>query len=248
MTAGVRTAATLGAVLVMALVPASVLAQTLSIDLGDRSGSTTGHIVQLVALMTVLSLAPSIVVMMTAFTRVVVVLHFVRQAVGTQSSPPNMVIAGLALFLTGFIMQPTLEKAYYDGVVPMMDGKIDEAEAFDRVVKPFHSFMLHNVRPSDVQLFLGISRTPATVKPEDTPMKALVPAFIISELRRSFEIGFLIYVPFVVIDMVIASVLMSMGMMMLPPAMLATPFKLIFFVLVDGWAMVAGSLSQSFAP
>ncbi|KAF0136088.1 MAG: flagellar biosynthetic protein FliP [Rhodospirillaceae bacterium] len=177
--------------------------------------------------MTVLSLAPSILVMVTVFTRIIVVLHFTRQTVGTQTqtSPSNMVIAGLALFLTGFVMQPTLEKAYYEGIVPLVEGEIDENEAPERIIAPFHGFMICNVREVDVALFMDISKT-----------------------RRAFEIGFLIYIPFVVIDMVIASLLMSMGMMMLPPAILALPFKLIFFVLVDGLALLVGSLVQSFSP
>ncbi|MBF0562547.1 MAG: flagellar type III secretion system pore protein FliP [Alphaproteobacteria bacterium] len=232
----------------VSLVPMPSLAQSLSLNLGESSGSTTGRAIQLLALMTVLSVAPSVMVMVTAFTRIIVVLHFIRQAVGTQTSPPNMVISGLALFLTAFVMQPTLEKAYQNGVVPLMAGEIDETEAFDRIVLPFHGFMSHNVRHSDVDLFMNISHTKAVTRAEDVPLKVLVPAFIISELRRSFEIGFLIYIPFVIIDMVIASVLMSMGMMMLPPSMLSMPFKLIFFVLVDGWGMIAGSLTQSFNP
>ncbi|MFN3077317.1 MAG: flagellar type III secretion system pore protein FliP [Alphaproteobacteria bacterium] len=222
-------------------------AQSLSLNLGDNSGSTSGRAIQLLALMTVLSVAPSLMVMVTSFTRIIVVLHFIRQAVGTQTSPPNMVISGLALFLTLFVMQPTLEKAYADGVVPLMAGEIDESEAFDRIVVPFHRFMTRNVRQADVDLFLRISHTMTPAKAEEVPLKVLIPAFIISELRRAFEIGFLIYIPFVVIDMVIASVLMSMGMMMLPPSMLSMPFKLIFFVLVDGWSMLASSLTQSFA-
>ncbi len=200
--------------------------------------------------MTVLSLAPSILVMVTVFTRIIVVLHFTRQTVGTQTqtSPSNMVIAGLALFLTGFVMQPTLEKAYYEGIVPLVEGEIDENEAPERIIAPFHGFMICNVREVDVALFMDISKTRPVAHPEGTPLKVLVPAFIISELKRAFEIGFLIYIPFVVIDMVIASLLMSMGMMMLPPAILALPFKLIFFVLVDGLALLVGSLVQSFSP
>ena len=172
--------------------------------------------------------------MVTSFTRIVIVLHFVRQAaIGTQTSSPNIVIAGLALFLTGFVMQPTLEKAYYNGVVPLIEGEIDENEALGRIVAPFHGFMMRNVRDADVMAFMNISKTSPVARPEDTPLKVLVPAFIISELKRAFEIGFLIYLPFIIIDMLIASQLMSMGMMMLPPVMLAMPFKLIFFVLVD---------------
>jgi len=229
----------------LAAVPA--MAQQMSIDFGDGA-STTGRIVQLVALLTVLSLAPSILVMVTSFTRIVVVLGFLRHALGTQTSPPNMVIISLSLFLTGFVMAPTFEAAYTDGIQPLIENHIDEMTAFDRSVKPFHTFMMHQVREQDLKLFLDLSRAPEIAKPEDTPLKALVPAFMISEMRRAFEMGFLIFLPFLIIDMVVASVLMSMGMMMLPPASISMPFKLIFFVLVDGWYLIAGSLVQSFSP
>ena len=177
----------------------------------------------------------------------VVVLGFLRQAMGTMTSPPNMVIVGLAVFLTSFVMAPTFEKSWNDGVQPYMDGHLDEGEAFDKTMRPLALFMVHNTRDRDLRLFLDLSRSPEVAKPEDTPLKALIPAFMISELRRAFEMGFLIYLPFIIIDMVIASVLMSMGMMMIPPAMVSLPFKLIFFVLVDGWYMVVGSLVQSFS-
>ncbi|CAA7612773.1 flagellar type III secretion system pore protein FliP [Magnetospirillum sp. UT-4] len=224
-------------------------AQQLSIDFGGGSGnpnSTTLRVVQLVALTTILSVAPSILVMVTSFTRIVIVLGFLRQALGTMQSPPNMVLVSLALFLTAFIMAPTLEQSWTQGVQPYVDGELEETEAFARTVKPIHAFMTRHVREQDVRLFLDLSRSAVPDKAEDVPLKALVPAFMISELRRAFEIGFLIFLPFIVIDMVVASVLMSMGMMMIPPAMIALPFKLIFFVLVDGWYMVVGSLVQSF--
>jgi len=228
-------------------VASPAMAQQFSLDLGDGA-STTGRIIQLVALMTVLSLAPSILVMVTSFTRIVVVLGFLRHALGTQTSPPNMVIISLSLFLTGFVMAPTFEAAYDQGLKPLIENKIDEMQAFDLAVKPFHAFMMRQVRDQDIRLFLDMSKTPETVKGEDTPLKALIPAFMISEMRRAFEMGFLIFLPFVIIDMVIASVLMSMGMMMLPPSTISMPFKLIFFVLVDGWYLIAGSLVQSFGP
>jgi len=184
--------------------------------------------------------------MVTSFTRIVIVLGFLRQALGTMQSPPNMVMMSLAMFLTMFIMAPTFEKSWNDGIQPYMDGHLDEIEAFDRTVKPVHAFMTRLAREQDVQLFMGLSRTAPVARAEDVPLKVIIPAFIISELRRAFEIGFLIFLPFIVIDMVVASVLMSMGMMMIPPAMIALPFKLIFFVLVDGWFMIVGSLVQSF--
>ena len=221
-------------------------AQQFNIDLGSGNNTSTARIVQLIALTTVLSVAPSLLVMVTSFTRIVVVLGFLRQALGTMQAPPNMVMVALALFLTSFVMAPTLEESWAQGIQPYMDGHLDEAEGFERTVKPLHAFMAKHVRERDLALFMTLSHSKPTERIEDTPLKVMVPAFMISELRRSFEMGFLIFLPFVIIDMVIASVLMSMGMMMIPPAMISLPFKLIFFVLVDGWYMVVGSLVQSF--
>jgi flagellar biosynthetic protein FliP len=226
--------------------PAAAQQLTLDMGGGNNPNSTTLRVIQLVALTTVLSVAPSILMMVTSFTRIVIVLGFLRQALGTMQSPPNMVMMSLAMFLTMFIMAPTFEKSWNDGIQPYMDGHLDEIEAFDRTVKPVHAFMTRLAREQDVQLFMGLSRTAPVARAEDVPLKVIIPAFIISELRRAFEIGFLIFLPFIVIDMVVASVLMSMGMMMIPPAMIALPFKLIFFVLVDGWFMIVGSLVQSF--
>jgi len=225
--------------------PAS--AQQFSLNLGPGP-SSTGRIVELVALLTVLSLAPSILVMVTSFTRIVVVLSFLRPALGTTTNPPNMVIVSLALFLTGFIMAPTLEASYDQGIKPLLENRIDEMQAFDRAAEPVHEFMMHQVRDEDLHLFFNLAHVNPPAKAEDTPMRVLIPAFMISELRRAFEIGFLVFLPFLIIDMVVASVLMSMGMMMLPPVTISMPFKLIFFVLVDGWYLLAGSLVQSFGP
>ena len=222
-------------------------AQTLSLDLG-AGGSTTGRIVQLVALLTVLSLAPSILVMVTSFTRIVIVLSFLRSAMGVQQTPPNAVLVSLALFLTAFVMGPTLERSYQEGIVPLMEETVSEEEAFKRTIAPIKDFMLKHVREQDLSLFMELAQTPQVATPAETPLRSLIPAFMISELRRAFEIGFLLFLPFVVIDMVVASILMSMGMMMLPPVMISLPFKLIFFVLVDGWYLVAGSLVQSYGP
>ena len=233
----------IGAAVGLAAGPAA--AQSLSVDLG-QGGTVTGQLVRLVLLITVLSLAPSILVMVTSFTRIVVVLAFLRSALGLQQTPPNAVLISLALFITAFVMAPTLEQAWRDGLAPLLEEEIDAPVAFERASAPLRAFMLGQVRPKDLELFLDISQTQALERPEDTPLRALIPAFMISELRRAFEIGFLIFVPFLVIDMVVASVLMSMGMMMLPPVMISLPFKLIFFVLVDGWYMVAGSLVQSY--
>ena len=221
------------------------LAQAINLDFGDGT-STSGRLVQLFALLTLLSLAPSILIMVTSFVRIVTVLSFLRSAMGTQSAPPNQVLISLALFLTFFIMAPAAQTAYHDGIQPLMENKISETEAFDRAVKPFHAFMMRQVREQDLRLFVDMANLPPIAAPEDTPLQVLLPAFMISELRRAFEIGFLLFLPFMVIDMVIASVLMSMGMMMLPPAMISMPFKLIFFVLVDGWYLVVGSLVRSF--
>ena len=232
---------------VVVLCAAPVEAQTFTLDFGKPGpGSSTSRIIQLFLLLTVLSIAPAIFMMVTAFTRIVVVLSILRRALGTNTAPPNVVIMSLALFMTAFIMTPTFQASWDMGVEPLINGKIDEAEAFKRGMMPFHDFMMKHVREKDLGLFMNMNKTPTVEKPEDTPLQALIPAFMISELRRSFEIGFLIYIPFIIIDMVIASVLMSMGMMMLPPTMLALPFKLIFFVLVDGWYVLIGSLVQSF--
>ncbi len=228
-----------------ALFSGAASAQELNIDFGDGS-STTGRAVQFIALLTILSLAPSIIVMVTSFTRIVVVLAFLRSAIGTQQTPPNTVLVSLALFLTAFVMAPTLEQAYDQGIAPLIAEEIDQAEAFERTMVPVREFMLKHVREQDLRLFLDMAEIEAVETPDDTPLRALIPAFMISELRRAFEIGFLLFVPFIIIDMVVASVLMSMGMMMLPPIMISLPFKLIFFVLVDGWYLVAGSLVQSF--
>lgn len=240
--AWIATAAILGLALAGSL-PA--WAQELSLDLGDGP-SATGRIVQIVVLVTVLALAPSILVMVTSFTRIVVVLSFLRTAMGTQSAPPNTVIISLALFLTGFVMAPVLQQVYDQGVRPLIDGQISEEQAFEASIGPVRDFMLAHVREQDLALFVNMSGTEVETA-EEAPLSALIPAFMISELRRAFEIGFLIFLPFLVIDMVVASVLMSMGMMMLPPVMISLPFKLIFFVLVDGWYLIAGSLVESFA-
>jgi flagellar biosynthetic protein FliP len=230
----------------LSLLALPALAQSVNIDFGPNSTATSSRLVQIIALMTVLSVAPSILVMVTSFTRIVVVLGFLRQALGTMQSPPNMVMISLAMFMTAFVMAPTLEQSWEQGVQPLMDGRIDEMEAFEKAAKPVHAFMTRQVREQDLRLFMDLSRAKEVARAEDVPLKALIPAFMISELRRAFEIGFLIFLPFLIIDMVIASVLMSMGMMMIPPAMIAMPFKLIFFVMVDGWYLVVGSLVQSF--
>jgi flagellar biosynthetic protein FliP len=220
-------------------------AQDISINFGQGAGLTE-RVIQLIALITVLSLAPSILVMMTSFTRIVVVLSLLRTALGTGTAPPNAVIVALALFLTAFVMGPAFQNAYDVGIRPLVNNEITTEQAFERASGPFKTFMLKNVREKDLALFVDMSREAKPATPEDVSLRILIPAFMISELKRAFEIGFLLFLPFLIIDLVVASVLMSMGMMMLPPVVVSLPFKLIFFVLVDGWTLVAGSLIQSY--
>jgi len=231
----------------------AAMAQNVNISV-DGQESTTGNIFRLMLLLTVLSLAPSILMMVTSFTRIIVVLSLLRSAIGIQQTPPNIVLISLAMFLTFFIMQPTFEKSYRDGIKPLIDDEIDEEKALPLIAEPFREFMLAQARSEDLALFMEMSadadkaagRETAKQDSDVVPYKALIPAFMISELRRAFEIGFLIFIPFLIIDMVIASVLMSMGMMMLPPVLISLPFKIIFFVLIDGWAMLSESLIKSF--
>jgi flagellar biosynthesis protein FliP len=231
-------------VLVVALAPASALAQSVTIDLGEGGGFSS-RLIQLVLLTTVLSLAPSILIMMTSFIRIVVVLSLLRTAIGVQASPPNPVIISLALFLTAFVMAPTFEEAWRAGVQPMMKDEMPMETALPAAIGPIKEFMLSQTRDKDLALFFDLAKVkPET--PEAAPLHVVTPAFMISELRRAFEIGFMIFIPFLIIDMVISSILMAMGMLMLPPIVISLPFKLIFFVLVDGWRLVAGSLVKSF--
>ncbi|PPR65103.1 MAG: Flagellar biosynthetic protein FliP [Alphaproteobacteria bacterium MarineAlpha4_Bin2] len=222
-----------------------IAAQSINLDFGEGE-SATARIVQLVVLLTVITVAPSILLMVTSFARIIIVLSLLRTALGTQGAPPNSVMIALALFLTFFIMQPTIEAAYDSGIAPLIDNQITEEQAFDRTLAPVKAFMVRHVREKDVNLFRGISGVDKIADQAEIPLRVIVPAFMVSELKRAFEIGFLIFIPFLIIDMVVASVLMSMGMMMLPPVMISLPFKLIFFVLVDGWYLVVGSLVQSF--
>ena len=245
MTSRMKLLAVFGAIVAGLLLAEPAAAQQISIDFGDGN-TLTARIIQLVGLITVLSLAPSILIVVTSFTRIIVVLSLLRSALGVQQTPPNTVLISLALFLTAFIMAPTFQKSYTDGIAPFMAEEIDAPEAFEKSVAPFRDFMLAHVREKDLALFFEMSKMERPASAEETPLQVLIPAYLISELNRAFQIGFLIFVPFVVIDMVIASVLMSMGMMMLPPVMISLPFKLIFFVLVDGWNLVAGSLVKGF--
>jgi flagellar biosynthetic protein FliP len=235
--------------LALALAPHIALAQSVTIDLGTAGqAGATSRLVQITALITVLSLAPGLLVMVTAFTRIVIVLSLLRTAMGTQSVPPNTVLIGLALFLTFFVMQPVLDQAWSTGLLPMTQGSVAELDGLRLATEPFRKFMVVNIRQTDLQLFLDLAKLPPVADPTQTPWRALIPAFMVGELRRGFEMGFLLFLPFLVIDVVVASVLMSLGMMMLPPTAVSLPFKIIFFVLVDGWRLVAGSLVQSFSP
>ncbi len=217
----------------------------LSIDV-TGTGLFTDRMVQIIALVTVLSIAPSILIMMTSFVRIVVVLSLLRTALGLQQSPPNSVLISLAMFLTLFVMTPTLTDAYNQGIKPMMANQVSTEDGFNAAMIPMKKFMGGHVRQADLKLFLDMSKAKPPATPADVALTTLAPAFMLSELKRAFEIGFLVFVPFLIIDMAVASILMSMGMMMLPPVIISLPFKLIFFVLVDGWRLIAGSLVESY--
>ena len=213
---------------------------------GTGAGQSYSLTLQLLILMTAISLLPSILLMMTAFTRIIIVLGILRQALGAGQSPPNQVLVGLSLFLTFFVMAPVIDRINVDAVQPYMAGTIETTEALSRGAGPLKEFMLHQTRESDIATFVRISGGKGFDKPEDVPLSILVPAFATSELKSAFQIGFLIFIPFVIIDLVVASVLMSMGMMMLSPVLISLPFTIMLFVLVDGWALVMGSLASSF--
>lgn len=211
-------------------------------------GTTYSLTIQTLLLMTALTFIPAAVLMMTGFTRIVIVLSLLRHALGTQTTPPNQVIVGMSLFLTFFVMSPVLESVYNEAYVPLSENKINVMQAADRAAIPMRGFMLKQTREADLALFASVAKIDKIDKPEDTPMRILIPAFVISELKTAFQIGFILFIPFLVIDMVVASLLMSMGMMMMSPVMVALPFKLMLFVLVDGWHLIIGSLVQSFSP
>jgi flagellar biosynthesis protein FliP len=210
------------------------------------NNSNTSRVLQILIIITIISAAPSILIMATSYVRIAIVFSFLRTALGLQQSPPNQVLVSLAIFLTFFVMSPTIEQAYNNGVKPWMDERIVEEEAFPKIVEPFKKFMAANTREKDIDLFVGIAKIEHKENISDLPIHVLTPAFMISELRRAFEIGFLIFLPFLIIDILVASLLMAMGMMMMPPVMIALPFKVIFFVIIDGWYLLAGSLVKSF--
>ncbi|MDX9884899.1 flagellar type III secretion system pore protein FliP [Thauera sp.] len=210
-------------------------------------GTTYSLTLQTLVLMTLLSFIPALVLMMTSFTRILIVFSLLRQAMGTQTAPPNQVLLGLTLFLTFFIMAPVAERVYNDAYLPMSAGQIQFDQALERASVPVKTFMLAQVRQPDLELFAGLAKVPPVDKAEDLPMRVVIPAFVTSELKTAFQIGFIVFIPFIIIDMVVASVLMSMGMMMMSPVIVSLPFKIMLFVLVDGWTLLIGSLVQSFA-
>ncbi len=221
------------------------IANTVTITYGDGNGSVNGAL-RILVILTLIAIAPTLIIMMTSFTRIIIVLHFTRQALNTQTAPPNTVLIGIALFLTFFIMQPTLTTVYTEAVAPYEAGELNEEEALAKAAAPIRTFMYKQTLKKDVSLFMDINRLEWNGELDEIPMSVLVPSFIISELRTAFIIGFLIYIPFIVIDMVVASTLMSMGMMMLPPTTISMPFKILLFVLADGWYLIIKGLVESF--
>ncbi len=221
------------------------VSNNLSITYTDEQGNLSGTL-RILIILTLVAMAPFLVIMMTSFTRILIVLHFVRSAIGTQTAPPNQVLVGLTLFLTFFIMNPVITDINNNAVKPFEAGEIQQQEFIDTALQPLREFMYPQTQTKDVRLFMDIAKIESVESIDDIPTRVLVPAFVISELRRAFIIGFLIYIPFIVIDMVVASTLMSMGMMMLPPTTISMPFKILLFVLADGWNLVIGNLVKTF--
>lgn len=212
----------------------------------DEDGQSLSATLQILLVLTVITLAPSILIMVTSFTRILIVLHFVRSALGTQTTPPNQILVGLALFITFFIMSPVITQINNDALKPLSAGEITQEEAFKAGAAPIRTFMIEQTKPKDIRLFLDIAKISKVETYDDVPLTVLIPSFIISELRTAFIIGFLIYIPFIVIDMVVASTLMSMGMMMLPPSMISMPFKILLFIMADGWNLIIGEVVKTF--
>jgi flagellar biosynthetic protein FliP len=236
-------------VLFFALLPSIALAQgfDLSALLPSGSASATGKIIQLLSVLTVLSIAPGLLIMVTSFTRLAMALSFLRAGLGLQTTPANLVLISLALFMTFYVMTPTFEQAWKEGLKPLSENKISEAEAFEKISGPFRDFMAANVREKDIRLFEELAKHPISEQAQKTPgLQILIPAFMISELRRGFEIGFLIVLPFLVIDMIVAIMTMAMGMMMMPPTAISLPIKILFFILIDGWNLLVGNLIRSY--
>ncbi|MCT8989272.1 flagellar type III secretion system pore protein FliP [Chelativorans sp. SCAU2101] len=243
-----RTFATLLALLAAA-VPAGAQGFDFQALAGEANGTAAGYIIQLFGLLTVLSLAPGILIMVTSFTRFVIAFSILRAGIGLPTTPANLILVSLALFMTFYVMAPTFDRAWEDGIRPLMNNEISEAEAVERIAEPFRAFMANNVRDEDYALFadLAAERGGETTQAGEADLRVLIPAFMISEIRRGFEIGFLVVLPFLVIDLIVATITMSMGMMMLPPTVVSLPFKILFFVLIDGWNLLVGSLVRSFA-
>lgn len=237
-------------ILLAMLVPDLVLAQqglpAVTVEELANGGKSYSLTLQILALMTVLTLLPSLLLMMTSFTRIIIVLAILRQALGTAQTPSNQVLLGLALFLTIFIMMPVFQKVNDDALTPYLNEQIEASEAIEKAIGPFRHFMLQQTREKDIELFAEIAGLEKLDSPEDVPMSILMPAFVTSELKTAFQIGFMVFIPFLIIDLVVASVLMSMGMMMLSPIIISLPFKLMLFVLVDGWGLIMGTLAASF--
>ena len=246
-----RHRAALVALTVLSAAPVAALAQSapsLPLVIGQGAGGTSYSVpIQTLLFFTALSFLPAVLLLMTGFTRIVIVLGLLRQAMGTQSAPPNQVIIGLSLFLTFFVMGPTIDKVYAEAYQPYAENRIQFDEALKRGEVPMRAFMMKQTRQADLMLFARLAKVDPSVKPEDVPFKVLVPAFVTSELKSAFQIGFLIFIPFLIIDMIVASVLMSLGMMMLSPVLVALPVKLMLFVLADGWNLLLGSLAASFS-
>ncbi len=228
------------------IMPAITQIPGIDFDFLSEDPTNVATTIQLLLILTILSLAPGILILMTSFTRIVIVLSFVRQGLATQSMPPNQVLIGLALFLTFFIMAPIMAEVNEQALTPFLDGELTQEEALEQAAIPMKEFMAQHTREKDLALFMGYAGMDRPTSLDEIPLTALIPAFAISELKTAFQIGFLIFVPFLVIDMIVASVLMSMGMMMLPPVMIALPFKILLFVLVDGWYLIVQSLLLSF--
>jgi flagellar biosynthesis protein FliP len=241
-----------GAAAILLLLATTAVAGAQQIDLGaltrGADGQTVGAIIQVFGLITVLSIAPGLLIMVTSFTRFVIAFSILRAGIGLQTTPANFILISLALFMTFYVMSPTFDRAWTNGVQPLMNNEITEGVAVERIAEPFRAFMLNNVRDKDFDLFADLARERGqnVVAGETVDLRILVPAFMISEIRRGFEIGFLIVLPFLVIDLVVATITMSMGMMMLPPTVVSLPFKILFFVLIDGWNLLVGSLVRSF--
>jgi flagellar biosynthesis protein FliP len=235
--------------LLFALTAVPVLGQSTdasSVQINFSQGQSYSVPIQILVILTLLSFLPAMLISVTCFTRIIVVAHFLRQAIGTQSAPSNQILIGLALFLTLFVMGPTWDRVYEQAIQPYQEGKIGPPEAFEKAAPALREFMLRQVREKDLALFVRISGMAAPATVEDIPLRVVIPAFMISELKTAFQIGFVLFLPFLVIDMVISSILLSSGMMMLPPVVISTPFKILLFILVDGWNLVIGSLVQSF--